>query len=116
MRALVGLALLLGALSGCGCPEPTAEVDLSSTSPSFSWNDGDAYQLIVRGPGGIYWSLQCTTGENCISPPVRYAVAPRDAAEIVSARDLDRGDYEVLVCPICEGTPGCGPAGTFTLD
>lgn len=113
---LVAAATLLGALSGCGCPEPTASVDLSSSSPSFSWPDSDAYQLIVRGPAGVYWSVQCTTGQNCIAPPVRYGLAPSDTSATVAARELDRGDYEVLVCLLCDDIPRCGPAATFTLD
>lgn len=119
MRGVTMSSLLVAsaaALSSCGCPEPTASVDTSADDPAFSWFGGDAYQLIVSGPDGVYWSIQCSTGQNCIPSPTRYGLAPDDAIDVVAARELDRGTYEVLVCPLCGDTPRCGPAGVFEIE
>lgn len=107
---------LLAVLTGCGCPEPTASVDLSANDPAFSWGGGDAYQLIVTGPDGVYWSIQCSTGLNCIPSGIRYGDTPEDAADIIEAQELDRGGYEVSVCPLCNDVPRCGPAAVFEIE
>lgn len=116
LAARAALALLVLSLAGCGCPEPSADVDTSREDPSFSWPDGNAYQLVVTGPDGAYWSLQCATGQNCFSPPLPYGDVPDDAVEIVSARQLDRGEYEVVVCAVCEDAARCGPATPFEIE
>lgn len=111
-------AIVAFALAACGCPEPTASVDTSGTVPSFSWFGTDGYQLVVTGPGGVYWSLQCSTGRNCFSPPLLYDDLPEDAVEILAARPLDRGAYEVSLCALCDDDDivRCGPATAFEIE
>lgn len=114
--ALVVLGLLVLQL-GCGCPEPSASVETTTDGdPSFAWFGTDAYSLAVTGPDGLYWSLQCTTGQSCFSPPVEYGQLPTDTAEIIGARPLDRGTYEVTVCAICGDRITCGEATTFDVE
>lgn len=116
MRYLGSTCVLLASLAGCGCPEPVASVDTSGTVPSFSWSGGDAYQLILTGPDGAYWSTQCATGQNCFSPPVRYGEQPDGAIENLAARELDRGGYEITVCALCDDDVRCGEPSAFDIE
>lgn len=104
-------------VAGCGCPEPSASVDVSGSPPTFSWFGTDAYQIFVAGAEGNVWSAQCNNGRNCLSPPVEYGEARPNLVWLLDPEPLARESYEVSVCALCENdVVNCGPSTAFEVE
>jgi hypothetical protein len=67
--------------------EPLEVYGTKGLCPTYSWNNGSAYSLRVRGDSGVVWAIH-TPGANKLNSPIKHGEIPPGAELFIDPERL----------------------------